>query len=528
MIENLPKNKGSGKAIICENPSTNEKITEIKTYTEEEAKDALQRSRTAQKAWDRIGIDKRRKVLTKFQHLLCEEAEEVCRLISLENGKPLQESMQTEVFPVLSIAGYFLKNGKKILSDKPIPISIFKHRRSFVHYRPRGVMLVISPWNYPFSIPTGNIVMGLLAGNTVIHKPASLTPLIALKTRELMDRAGVPEDVYQVVPTSGRIASKIIETGVDYVNFTGSTQVGLMVSELCGRKMIPCTMELGGKDPAIVCPDANTDQAAASIVFGGLTNAGQTCASVERVYAHESVYDELVEKVVERVKKLRVGNPLKGDTDIGPMVDPGQLEIVKEQVEDAVAKGAKVLCGGKPMEGPGRFFAPTVLTNVDETMRVVHEETFGPLIPIMKIASIEEGIQKANDSEYGLSAYVYTKNQAYGRQIAKQLEAGTVMINEALVTFAIPETPWQGVKMSGMGKSHSDEGLRGLCYPYHVNENGMVKLAKSPFWQPYSRKMFHLLIAGANMLYGPKKLKPIFRAVKPEGKKLIPFLGSSR
>lgn len=495
---------GTGRTIAVRNPSTGEVLHEINTFTEEEVRAAVERARAAQRRWEEIGIDGRIAVLKRFQQALAEENDKVSELIAIENGKPLQEAMQTEVLTVNMVAAYFLRRAKKLLADRRIPMRWIMHRRSFIHYRPRGVVLVISPWNYPFAIPAGTVFMSLLAGNAVIHKPASLTPLIALKIRDLFDRAGLSPDLYQVFPSDGAMGSRMIEMGVDYVNFTGSTQVGRSISEMCGRLMIPCSMELGGKNPAIVCADADIERATASIVFGALTNAGQTCASVGRVYAHTAVYDGLVEKVVERVRGLRVGDPLKGEVDMGPMVDPRQIEVVERQVRDAVSKGARVLAGGRRKEGPGQFFEPTVVADATDDMLVIREETFGPVIPIMKVESDEEALKKANDSEYGLTAYVFSRDADRARKIARRLEAGTVMVNETLISFGFPETPWQGVKMSGTGRTHSNEGFLHLCYPYHVNEDSLLKVGRNPLWQPYSHKMYRRIGQFSRLMYGSR------------------------
>jgi succinate-semialdehyde dehydrogenase/glutarate-semialdehyde dehydrogenase len=369
-----------------------------------------------------------------------------------------------------------------------------------VHYRPRGVVLVISPWNYPFTIPFGEVVMALLAGNAVILKPASLTPLIALAGRDLMLKAGLDPDLFQVLPCPGRVASEMIEMGVDYVNFTGSTGVGKIVSQLCGKHLIPCTMELGGKDPALVLPDADTDLVAGSLVWGAFTNAGQTCASIERAYVHERIYDEVVRKVVARVNALVVGNPLEDGTDMGPMTDPEQLGVVERQVQDAVARGARALTGGSRLQGEGLFYPPTVLVDVTDDMEAAREETFGPTLPIMRFSSIADGIRRANDSIFGLDAYVYGRDRDQTARVAQQMEAGTVMINETLFTHAAPETPWGGVKQSGVGRVHGDEGLRHLCEAYHINEETVSAPAWSPFWQPYSHRMYRALLGMARLL----------------------------
>lgn len=503
--------------IVSFNPSTGEELGSVKAFKETEAEEALLKARVAQKKWEEVGLDERIRIVKKFENLLLEEMDDFCKLISLENGKPKQEALVTEVLPIIDLAHYYAKRAKKILADQKISLHLMKHRKSFIHYRPKGVVLVISPWNFPFTIPTGTIIMALLAGNAVLHKPASLTPLIAVKTRELFDKAGLDPDLYQVLPSPGYVGSKIIEMGVDYVNFTGSTAVGLRVAGTCGEKMTPCSMELGGKDPLIVCRDADIDKAVGSIVWGGLANAGQICASVERVYAHKDIYNEVVEKVVDKVKKLRVGDPAEGDVDMGPMVDPNQLEIIERQVNDAVAKGAHVLTGGKRIEGKGQFFEPTVIVDCNDTMDILKEENFGPIIPIFSVENEEEAIKLANDSQYGLSAYVFTEDAVRGRKIARRLEAGTVMINDVLITHGAPETPWQGVKESGMGKVHTDQGLRDLCQAYHVNEEAFALPIENPFWQPYSSDMYDKLKSMTEMLFNPdiserfKGLKNIFR-----------------
>jgi len=483
------------------NPSTGENIGSIPMVDIDAAREALERARRAQKRWEATPIRERAQVIKRFRDLLLDRADEVCALLTRENGKVLQESLQMEVFPIADLANYFANRGASILKRRDIPIHLLKYRRSYLHYRPRGVVFVISPWNFPFTIPFGTVIMALMAGNAVLLKPASLTPLIALKGRELMLEAGLDRDLFQVLPCPGQLASEIIDLGVDYVNFTGSTPVGKRVAARCGQALVPCSMELGGKDPAIVLPDANLDLVVGSLVWGAFSNAGQICASVERAYVHESVYDEVVERVAARTRKLRVGDPLAGDVDMGPMTDPGQLAIVVSQVDKAVAAGARVLAGGKRMEGPGQFYEPTVLVDVDESMEALSEETFGPTLPILPFKTTEEAIRRANDTVFGLDAYVFTRNRREGRRIAEQLEAGTAMVNEVLITHACPETPWGGVKESGIGRVHSDDGLRELCETYHVNEERVrLPFAWSPFWQPYSTDNYNRILGAARAL----------------------------
>lgn len=496
----IPTHPIDGAHIEVRNPASGDFLGRVKSHTSEEAREAIARARRAQRRWEAVGLDERARVLRRFKDVLLDRAEEVCEIITRENGKTLQESFEMEVFPIVDLVAYFTSRAADILAPRRINLHLLKHRRSYIHYRPRGVVLVISPWNFPFSIPTGTVAMALLAGNAVVHKPASLTPLIATKTRELFDQAGLDPDLYQVLPCPGRVGSEMIGMGVDYVSFTGSVGVGRWVSETCGRHLVPCSMELGGKDPAIVLPDADLDVVAGSLVFGAFANAGQVCASIERAYVHADVYDEVVRRVTERAAALRVGDGLVDGTDMGPMTDPDQLAVVERQVEDAVAAGARALTGGQRMPGPGQFYPPTVLVNASDEMEAVREETFGPTLPILKVGSVEEAIERANRSRFGLNAYVYTRDRKQARHIAERLEAGTVMINETLITHALPETPWQGVKESGVGKVHSDDGLRDLCVGYHVNEEVLPTPKWSPFWQPYSHRMYRALLSAARAL----------------------------
>ncbi|MBI5499446.1 MAG: aldehyde dehydrogenase family protein [Deltaproteobacteria bacterium] len=490
----------SARSIVVRNPATGEVLGEVPSFTAEEARAAIDRARRAQRRWAKAPLGERAAVVHRFADRLLDRADDVSRKLTRENGKVLQESFQMEVFPVVDLARYFADHAARILEERRIPLHLLKHRKSSIHYKARGVALVIAPWNYPLSIPMGEVVMALLAGNAAILKPASLTPLIARTARELFDEAGLDADLFQVVTGPGSLGSEMIGMGVDHVSFTGSVETGRRVAELCGRHLVPYALELGGKDPAIVLPDADLDHAAASIVWGGYANAGQTCSSVERVYAHTAIWDGLVERIVERAKELRVGDPLADGTDMGPMTDPNQLLVVERHVGDARAGGARVLAGGTRADRPGQFYLPTVLVDVADRMDVVRHETFGPVLPLMRCETVDEAIDRANDSTYGLNAYVFSSDVAAARDVADRLEAGTVMINETLITHAAPETPWSGVKSSGVGFVHSDDGLRQLGVAAHVNEPVGVAQLKSPFWQPYSHKAYRALLAAARTL----------------------------
>lgn len=484
------------------NPATGDKIGEVPVFTKKQAEDAVERARAAAPKWAALSYKERAKYILRFREVLVDRADEVARLITMENGKTLQESVMMEIFPICDLAGYFARHTEQILSPRQIPLHLFKHKASYIHYRPRGVILVISPWNFPFTIAGGEIIMSLMAGNVVIQKPASLTPLIALKMRELFDEAGLPADVFQVVTAPGRLASEMIGMGVDFVNFTGSTGVGKKVAAKAGEHLLECTMELGGKDPMIVCEDADLERAATSAVFGAFGNSGQVCASVERLYVHNKVYDNLLDRIVSKTRKLRQGNPLDEGVDVGAMTDPGQVDIVEKHVQSAMEAGAKVVTGGsRPQNLSGQFFAPTILTEVTQDMECMREETFGPTLPIMRVDSDEEALRLANDSPFGLNAYVFTTDAGRGKRIAERLEAGTTMVNEVLMTHAAPETPWGGVKESGIGRVHGDEGLRHLCEAYHVHHDRFGARGMALPMYPASRKTYNALLSGMKVAF---------------------------
>jgi succinate-semialdehyde dehydrogenase/glutarate-semialdehyde dehydrogenase len=391
-----------------------------------------------------------------------------------------------------------------MLAPEPISLHLLKHRASYLHFVPRGVIGVIAPWNFPFSIPLGETMMSLIAGNGVVLKPSEVTPLIALKSREIYLAADLPPDLFQVVTGRGATGAALIDSGIDYCVFTGSVATGKKIAAACGERLIPCTLELGGKAPAIVCADADLDRAAQAIAWGGFANSGQVCASVERVYAVDSIHDDLVSRVAARAKQLRQGDAsADANVDIGAMAWDQQVAHVESIVKSAVAHGAKLEAGGSRSPGPGLFFQPTVLSSCTQDMDVMRKEIFGPVLPIMRVRDEEEAIRHANDSHLGLLAYVFTRDRERGKRIAERIEAGTVMINDVLNTYACPETPWGGVKQSGIGRTHSVHGLRDLCETRHVNHDRLT-FSRELWWYPYKDSTFRALLRGAKLLFGKR------------------------
>src|SRR5438105_3584740 len=415
-------------------PGSGRLLGEVRVATADDVQRTVQQARAAQSEWGRKPFAGRRAVILRFKDLLLQRAEEFCDHLTRENGKTRNESLFMEVLPVADAANWYANHAEKALADEKISLHLFPHKKSYLRLYPRGVIGIISPWNYPFSIPVGDALAALMAGNGVVVKPSEFTPIILEKTRALFEEAGLPRGLFGVVQGRGDVGAELIRSGVQMVVFTGSVATGRKVNVAAAEQMIPCVLELGGKDPAIVLPDADLDTTALKVAWGAFANSGQTCASVERVYVHESVAPQFTDKVVTLAKGLRQGEPNSHDVDVGAMTTQMQVEIVKRHLDDARAKGAKILAGGEITVTPegARFVQPTVLEGTTQDMAIVRDETFGPMLPIMTYQTLEEAVRLANDSAYGLSAYVFTRDKAKAEQVANQLIAGTVMHNDTL------------------------------------------------------------------------------------------------
>jgi succinate-semialdehyde dehydrogenase/glutarate-semialdehyde dehydrogenase len=379
---------------------------------------------------------------------------------------------------------------------------MLKQKKSFFSYEPIGVVGVIAPWNYPWSIPFGEVAIALMAGNGVVLKPASLTPLVGERIRDVFERAGLPEGLVRVVHGGGGVGDALVRSSAGKIFFTGSVEVGTKVGEECARQMKGSVLELGGKDPQIVCADANLSNAIAGAVWGGFANAGQTCSGIERVYVMRDVADRFVNEVARIASQLKIGDPLQWDTEIGPMVSQEQFETVTELIDDAVAAGAKRLCGGPTQVAGqnGHFIAPTVLTDVTHDMRIMREEIFGPVLPIVTVDSEQEAIELANDSEFGLGASVWTLDRDKGERIARRLESGMVWINDHSYTHGTCQCAWGGVKHSGLGRSHSKFGFYECTNIKTISWD--PSRTRDIWWHPYDETLGRAIRASARLLYG--------------------------
>lgn len=473
--------------IVSLNPATGEVLREIECADEGEVGAAVERARSAQAAWAGLGIRRRIAVLRDFQARLYARKSEVAAAITREAGKPLVEALVTEVLVVLDAARFLIDNSWRLLRDEPVPHGnlVTKLKNGWLVREPHGVIGIISPWNYPFSIPATETLAALVAGNAVVLKPSELTPLVALELASLLHAAGVPENVFQVVVGEGPSGAALLHSPIDKLVFTGSVTTGKRIAAVAAERLLPVVLELGGKDPMLVLDDADIDVASSAAVWGAFVNAGQACLSVERCYVHRSLYEMFAKACAEKTKQLRVGNGMDAHTDVGPMIRERQVQIVEAHVEDAKARGARVLAGGMrlPQLGPN-FYAPTVLADVKQDMRIMREETFGPVLPIMAFTDDDEAVRMANDSEYGLAASVWTRDAKRGERLARRIHAGTVMVNDVISCFGISEAPHGGVKASGVGRTHGRFGLDEMVRVKYLDMDRMPGM-KKVWWHGY-------------------------------------------
>ena len=486
------------------NPATGELVGSVETITPDEVQGVVDDVASLQPFWAQLSLADRARYMRRAADVLVADMEEVADLLTREQGKPITESYAMELIPTIDALRWCADAGQRILADEKIryPQAVLKTKRSFFSYEPLGVVGVIAPWNYPWSIPFGEVAIALMCGNGVVLKPASLTPLLGERIQRVFEDAGFPEGLVRTVHGGGQIGQALCEASTAKIFFTGSVEVGRKVGEICAHRMKGSVLELGGKDPQIVCADADLANAVSGCVWGGFANAGQTCSGIERTYVVESVADAFFDGVRRETERLTVGDPLAWDTEIGPMVSAAQADLVTELVDDALGGGADRLTGG-PAEVPGydgRFIAPTVLAGVTDEMRIMREEIFGPVVPVIVVADEAEAVERANDSNFGLGASIWTSDRAKGERIARRIESGMVWINDHSYSHGALQCSWGGVKDSGLGRSHSKFGFYECVNIKHVAwEPGVTR---DFWWQPYDSDLGTALRSSARILYG--------------------------
>lgn len=507
--------------IEIHSPATLQKIGEVAIDSAADVRAAVAIARSAFLQWSALDYKQRASILLSARDTLLAKQEDIIQTLCAENGKPRLEAI-VELTYVCDVITFYAKQANRFLKPERITPHLLRNKKVTVHYEPRGVIGLITPWNFPFILTIGEAIPALMAGNAVVIKPSEWTPLIAKLGCEILQQAftnaGLPAEILQVVNGYGETGGVLVDEA-DMIAFTGSVRTGKMIAERAAKRLLPISLELGGKDPMIVLRDADLERAANAAVWGAFTNSGQVCISVERVYVEEPIADEFTKRVVEKTKHLRQGVDEVNSTqrvDIGAMTFPKQIETIEAHVNDAKTRGAQILTGGQRNPNlSGQFYEPTVLTAVDHSMKIMTEETFGPVLPIMRVKDEREALRLANDSIYGLNASVWTKDKAKGERIAAQVEAGITCVNDVMVGFAVTDAPSGGLKESGIGKRHGAHGIRRFCHE-QVIITDRFGLKREIIWYPYTAQTERLLLRTIGALFSNRlsqKLKALLGVI---------------
>ena len=504
---------------VCRNPATGEILGYSSLTPVESLKEIVHRARAGQCAWAATPLEERLRAMTRVRAYVAAHAEEIAGLIARDNGKTRVDALATEVFPAALAADYYGKHAGRFLKDRwlrPGNLLLVNKLAKIVRV-PYGVIGVISPWNYPFSIPFSEVVMGLLAGNAVILKTATETQIVGRALEQCFVQAGLPDGVFAYVNLPGRLAgSALLKAGIDKLFFTGSVAVGKQLMAEAAATLTPLVLELGGNDAMLVCEDADLYRAAAGAAWAGFQNCGQSCGGVERIYVHEKIYDPFLQLLKEQVEALRVGYDESFNVDMGAMTTERQVAVVKRHLEDALAKGA-VIHARSPQpegEGAGNFLPAIVLTRVTHEMLVMREETFGPVVGVMKVRDMGEAVALANDSHLGLTGSVWSNNWGKAEALARRIQAGVVTINDHLMSHGLAETPWGGFKQSGIGRTHGAIGFAEMTQPQVIVHDILPFARRSMWWYPHDNGLYRGLLGALELLCGksfPHRLKGLAR-----------------
>jgi acyl-CoA reductase-like NAD-dependent aldehyde dehydrogenase len=469
------------------NPATGAVVRQLEKTPPTLIPEIISCARLAQKEWEKVSIRERCGKLGVLGERMLASRDELADAVVLESGKPRVEALFADIFVALDSAKYWSENAASMLRTQRVPhhSTAAKAKSGYLVYEPLGVIAIISSWNYPLAIPLSQIIPAVVAGNAVVCKTSDFTPQCGALLEKLFLDSGFPKNLVTIVQGGGEVGQALIEAAPDKVMFTGSVATGRRVAEACAKKLIPSVLELGGKDAMIVLADADLDVAASAAVWGSYTNCGQVCLSVERLFVEESVAESFASLCLAKTKKLRLGPGSNPATDVGPLIRPQHVHRMSDLIRDAVARGAKVLCGGNPRPDLGpNFFEPTVIAGVDSSMKLFQEETFGPILAIQSVRDAETAIERANDSPFALAASVWTKDARRGEAIAKRLRVGAVMVNDAISYFAIAEAPHGGCGASGWGRTHGRAGLLEMVQTKYIDIDRLPRREK-PWWYRY-------------------------------------------
>jgi acyl-CoA reductase-like NAD-dependent aldehyde dehydrogenase len=491
------------------NPATGEILGTVRENTPEDLREAVFKARKAQELWAATSYSVRAHHVMKIRSFVVDQTDRIVETISKDTGKTRFDALSTEVIPSTMCSTWYARNAEKVLGRarlKPGNI-LFSNKRSYVDRIPYGVVGIITPWNYPFSIPFHEYIMALMAGNGVVAKVATKTQQVAKLLEEVIRAGNLPEGLFTMINVPGPAAGEaFIESGIDKLFYTGSVPVAKKLMANASERLLPVCLELGGNDAMIVCNDANIHRAVGGALWAGFSNAGQSCAGVERIYVEEGIYDEFAALLRRRVRSLRMGPDTDGDIDIGAMTTAQQLKTVTEHVTDAIEKGALITAVSEHVtpHPAGLFYPPTVLEEVHDDMLTMQLETFGPVVAIMKVGSIVEAIDRANNSTLGLTASVWTRDRMKAHAIASRLRVGTVTINDHLMSHGLPETPWGGFKQSGIGRTHGALGLYEMTQARVVVDDVLPGVQKNIWWYPHSRSLYTGMKSLVDLLYAKR------------------------
>ncbi|HEY3419746.1 MAG TPA: aldehyde dehydrogenase family protein [Methanomassiliicoccales archaeon] len=513
MFKEIKNESEPSSMIRILNPATHEMVGETGTCDPNSLPSMRRKASEAQTIWNGLDLSERKKVISRAQDIIFDQIESIAEIVCQETGKTKMEAINADIGCALSAGDFSMGEMKRIFRPYKIDFGSmgiamrYLRRTSYIVPKPIGVVGIIAPWNYPFGMPYSQTVMAIAAGNAVLLKPSSHTPFSALKIAQILEQAGVPKGLVQVVVGRGeKIGQAFAWCGLDRIIFTGGKEAGRKVMENVCHRFTPVTLELGGKDPFLVMDDADIERAAEAASWGAFVNSGQTCCSVKRFYVQSGAYSEFTQCLVERVRSLKLGWGWEDpEVSVGPMISEEALVEMEEWVSIAEADGGRVLCGGKRSPTlKGNFFEPTVIAGLPQSSKVIQEEIFGPIVSLSQFHDEEEGIALANDCQYALTGSVWTKDLALGRKMAESMSGGTILVNNVSYTYGLSSTPWGGRRQSGFGHTHGILGFAELLEPHHVHVD-RGKFDRELWWYPYDKGKLEANRIMLDMSFGKNK-----------------------
>ena len=484
-------------------PATGKRLAELKVQDSGSVRDAVNASRAAQAAWAGTPIRDRQARVRAMGREITARVDELAQVVSRSTGKTRMDALSTDVFPGSLMAAYYARIAPRVLAPRRLPRSsiMFFNKASWLTRVPFGVIGIISPYNYPLCIPLHEVIPALLAGNGVVLKVATQVQPVGDAIADLVKAAAFPPGLFSVVHVPGRMAGDaLLDAGVDKLFFTGSTQIGRELAAKAGRRLVPLVMELGGADAMVVLDDANLYRAAAGALWAGMSNAGQSCAGVQRIFVEAGAWDGFRREIAAQVGKMRVGPDRDFEVEVGSLTSGEQKKLTEAALKDALRRGARILA--QAGSSSGLFHPVTVIENADDSMTAMCEEVFGPIVALQKVSDEKEAVARANDSPYGLSASVWSRNRGRARRVADQLRAGSVTLNDHLMSHGMSETPWGGFGISGIGRSHGQLGFEEMTQPRAIVDERLHRAPRNMWWYPHHRSVYEGLKAAMIVLYG--------------------------